>query len=81
MFMTLFFLSRLFFFDDEPDNDGSGSRSYGTCYFLYSSENSVGSVNSSKSVGHLSSSKYVGRVSGIYSVVSVRGILKVGRIG
>ena len=67
-----FFLSYLFFFDDKSGNDGSGSGSYGTCSFPFSSENSVGPV---------SISKYVGCVSGIFYVGCVSGILKVGRIG
>ena len=42
IFWRFLFLSRFFFFDDEPDNDGSGSGSYGTCAFTFCSGNSVG---------------------------------------
>ena len=42
MFTTLFFLSRFVFFDDESDNDGSGSGSFGTCTFPFCSGDYVG---------------------------------------
>ena len=54
-----FFLSRLFFFDDESEDDVSGSGSSGKCFFSFSSENFV---------RHVSGSKPVGCVSGIFSL-------------
>ena len=76
---------------DKSGDEGSGSGfTFGSCSFLFFSENSVGLVSSSKSVGCVSSSKFVGRVSisefvgrvdGIFSFGRVSGILKVGQIG
>ena len=48
------------FFDDESDNDGSGSGSPGTCASLFCSGKSIGSVGES-----------VGRFCGVYSGVFV----------
>ena len=45
MFTTLFLLIPFFFFDDESDNDESGSGSPGTCAFPFFSVNSVGCVS------------------------------------
>ena len=39
-------LSRFFFFDNEPENDGSGSGSYGTCTRQFWSGISIGRVSS-----------------------------------
>ena len=39
------YLSTNLFFDDESDNDGSGSRSPGTCTFSFCSGKSVGRVS------------------------------------
>ena len=44
-FQRFFFLSRLFFFDDESGNDGSGSGSSGTCAYPFCFGNSVGHVS------------------------------------
>ena len=53
-FLSLFFLidlleflsfDGLYLFDDESDDDGSGSGSPGTCNFTFCSGNSVGSVS------------------------------------
>ena len=50
----------LYFLDDESDNDGSDSKSAGTCNFLFRFEDSVGRVEYS-----------VGRVCGVDSGVFV----------
>ena len=44
MFLTLFFLSRLFVFDDESDNDGPRSGSSGMCPFQFTSGNYFGCI-------------------------------------
>ena len=76
----------LFFFDDDPGNDGSGSGSSGTCPFSFCKK-IVGRVSGSNYVVRVSGSNYVGRVSGIfsfsrvtYSVGCVRGIFSVSRV-
>ena len=76
-----------FFFNDESDDDGSGSGSYGTCSYSFSSENSVGLVSGLFSVGRVSGifsvnriTKSVGRVSGIFSVCRVGGIFSFSRV-
>ena len=68
-FLSLFFLidlleflsfDELDFFDDESDNDGSGSRSPDTCTFPFCSSKCVGNVG-----------KDVGGVSGVGSGVFI----------
>ena len=63
MFTTIFFLSHFFPFDDESDNDSSGSGSSGTCYFSSFSRNYVGRASGIFSVGRVSGIFSVGRVS------------------
>ena len=63
-FTRVFIVQRIRFFNDESDNDGSGSGSAGTCAFPFCSDESVSSVG-----------KFVGRVCGMGSgVVVPRGI-------
>ena len=68
--MELVPFNELDLFDDESDNDGSGSGSAGTCDFTFCSDESVGSVG-----------KSVGRVSDIGSGVSPpTGIESIGDV-
>ena len=61
---------KLDFFDDESDNDGSGSGSPNTCTFPFCSGKSIGSVG-----------KSIGRVSGVGSGLFVlTGIESIGDV-
>ena len=44
-FTGIAILQRIIFFDDESDNDGSGSGSPGTCAFPFCSVNSISRVS------------------------------------
>ena len=68
--LELLSFDELYLFDDESDDDGSGSGSADTCDFPFCSDESVGSVG-----------KSVGRVSGMGSVIFVpTGIDLIGDI-
>ena len=54
------------FFNDEPDDDDSGSGLSGTCPFSFSG-NSVHRVSASKSVGRVSGIFSVGQITEIFS--------------